>query len=169
MFRVERTYELLIARHEARSGENGRPPFVFSQTVFLGRQGHLSLELWGVVYTMNLDAPGIAELIAPLDVVLLAEWHAAEVPDLAQNVARAQALGPGKPIVLGLYLHDYGGGRPIPQDLLELQFENARRLLVAGEIAGIEITTIDNNESAVRWTSEWIRQHGDEALNAATP
>jgi hypothetical protein len=47
MFRVERTYELLIARHKARSGENSRPPFVFSQPVFVGRQGHLSLELWG--------------------------------------------------------------------------------------------------------------------------
>jgi hypothetical protein len=47
MFRVEHTYELIIARHEARSGKDGTPPFVFSQAVFVGRQGHLSLELWG--------------------------------------------------------------------------------------------------------------------------
>ena len=47
MFRVERTYELLIARHEVRPGKDGKPPFVFSQPVFVGRQGHLSLELWG--------------------------------------------------------------------------------------------------------------------------
>ena len=38
---------LLIVRHEAQPGGNGQPPFVFSQVVFAGRQGHLSLELWG--------------------------------------------------------------------------------------------------------------------------
>lgn len=124
----------------------------------------LPLDLWGVVYTMNLDAPGVAELMAPLDVVLLAEWHAAEVAHLAANVAKTRALAPHTPIVLGLYLHDYGAGRPIPQDLLELQFTTARQLLLDGEIAGIEITTIDNNESAVRWTAEWIREHGSEPL-----
>ena len=47
MFRVEQTYELMIARHEARAGKDGKPPFVFSQAVFFGRHGHLSLELWG--------------------------------------------------------------------------------------------------------------------------
>jgi len=47
IFRVGHTYELLICRHEARSGQNGKPPYVFSQPVFVGRQGHLSLELWG--------------------------------------------------------------------------------------------------------------------------
>jgi hypothetical protein len=46
MFRVEQTYELIIARHEARAGKDGRPPFVFSQAVFVGRHGYLSLELW---------------------------------------------------------------------------------------------------------------------------
>lgn len=124
----------------------------------------LALDLWGVVYTMNLDAPGVADLIAPLDVVLLAEWHAAEVVHLAANVAKTRALATDKPIVLGLYLHDYGAGRPIPQDLLELQFTTARQLLLDGDITGIEITTIDNNESAVRWTAEWIKRHGDEPL-----
>jgi hypothetical protein len=47
MFRVEQTYELIIARHEARSGKDGKLPFVFSQAVFVGRHGYLSLELWG--------------------------------------------------------------------------------------------------------------------------
>jgi hypothetical protein len=46
MFRVEQTYQLIIARHEARAGKDGKPPFVFSQAVFVGRHGYLSLELW---------------------------------------------------------------------------------------------------------------------------
>ena len=47
MFRVEQTYELIIARHEARPARDGKAPFVFSQATFVGRHGHLSLELWG--------------------------------------------------------------------------------------------------------------------------
>ena len=47
MFRVEHTYELLIARHEARPAKDGGPPRAFSQAVFMGRHGYLSLELWG--------------------------------------------------------------------------------------------------------------------------
>lgn len=47
IFRVGHTYELLICRHEARCNPDGRPPFVFSQPMFVGSQGHLSLELWG--------------------------------------------------------------------------------------------------------------------------
>lgn len=47
MFRVEQTYELIIARHEVRSARDGKAPFVFSQTTFVGRHGYLSLELWG--------------------------------------------------------------------------------------------------------------------------
>ena len=47
MFRVEQTYELIIARHEVRSARDGKAPFVFSQATFVGRHGHLSLELGG--------------------------------------------------------------------------------------------------------------------------
>jgi hypothetical protein len=47
MFRVEQTYELIIARHEVRSARDGKAPFVFAQATFVGRHGYLSLELWG--------------------------------------------------------------------------------------------------------------------------
>jgi hypothetical protein len=47
MFRVEQTYELIIARHEVRSARDGKAPLAFSQATFIGRHGHLSLELWG--------------------------------------------------------------------------------------------------------------------------
>jgi hypothetical protein len=47
MFRVEQTYELLIAEHEPRLGAGEAAPKLWSQVVFRGRQGYLSLELWG--------------------------------------------------------------------------------------------------------------------------
>ena len=47
VFRAQQTYELLIARHEPRGGEDGRRPQLSSQVLFRGTQGYLSLELWG--------------------------------------------------------------------------------------------------------------------------
>jgi hypothetical protein len=45
MLRVERTYDLLITRHLAKSGDNKRPRLE-SSILFYGRRGSLEMELW---------------------------------------------------------------------------------------------------------------------------
>jgi hypothetical protein len=47
MFRVQQTYDLLIAKHALRGGTPGERLRMWSEILFHGRQGHLSLELWG--------------------------------------------------------------------------------------------------------------------------
>jgi len=124
------------------------------------------VKIWGVVYTMSLNRAGINDYIKELDVILLAEWHAKNVVHLEKNVAHCERLFPDKPIVLGLYLYDYGGGRRIPRDLLAKQCETALKLAHAGRIEGIEFTTINNDPEAVRWTADWIRRVGDQELRS---
>jgi len=47
MLRIERTYDLLITRHQlAKSGE-GQRPRLESSILFYGRRGSLEMELWG--------------------------------------------------------------------------------------------------------------------------
>jgi hypothetical protein len=47
MLRIERTYDLLITRHQlAKSGDNQRPR-LGSSILFYGRRGGLEMELWG--------------------------------------------------------------------------------------------------------------------------
>jgi hypothetical protein len=47
MFRIERTYDLLITRHRlAKSGDSERPRQE-SSVLFYGRRGGLEMELWG--------------------------------------------------------------------------------------------------------------------------
>src|SRR5262249_47472887 len=43
--RVERTYELLIARHELRAEREGARPRIWSRLIFRGWQGQLPLDL----------------------------------------------------------------------------------------------------------------------------
>jgi len=47
MFRVAQTYELLIAAHETQTPGEGGTARLRSEMLFRGKQGHLSLELWG--------------------------------------------------------------------------------------------------------------------------
>ena len=125
-----------------------------------------SVKVWGVVYTMSLGRQGIAEYVKELDGIHLWTWHAKDVVDLERNVERCERLFPRKPIVLGLYLYDYGGGRRMPLDLLEAQCHTALRLAHAGRIQGIVFLTITNDAEAVGWTSDWIKQVGDQRLGS---
>lgn len=127
-----------------------------------------NVKVWGVVYTMNLDIPRLDTYIRQLDVINLWVWHAKNIVDLEKNVARCEREYPGKPIVLGLYLYDYGQGRRMPQDLLEKQCETALALVRTGRIRGIVFLTIKNDERAVQWTSNWIRRVGKQPLGRDT-
>ena len=127
---------------------------------------HRSLRTWGVLYTMSLGREGISDYIKELDVINLATWHAKDLVDLEANVARCERMFPGKPIVLGLYLYDYGGGRRMPLDLLRRQCETALALTHAGRIRGIVFVTITDDADAVAWAADWIRQVGDQRLGA---
>lgn len=130
-------------------------------------EDHERIKVWGVLYTMNLDRPGIQDYLRELDVISLWTWHARDIVNLDENVARCAQLCPGKPIVLGLYLHDYGEGRPIPQDLLERQCAIALTLAKAGRIDGMVFLTIDNEPEALAWTANWIKQAGEQSVTPA--
>ena len=120
--------------------------------------------IWGVVYTMSLNREGINGYIKELDVISLWVWHAKDVVKLGEYVAHCERLFPGKPIVLGLYLYDYGDGRRIPMELLETQCKTALELAHARRIQGIVFLTINNDPEAVGWAADWVRRVGDETL-----
>lgn len=124
------------------------------------------LKLWGVLYTMSLNRPHIDEYIEYLDGILLPEWHSDRVGDMEKHVAHCEKQYPGKPILYCTYLYDYGGGKRISLQLLEKQFEIGLRLLHAGRIEGIEITTITNDLEALEWTANWIKQVGGQKIGS---
>jgi hypothetical protein len=119
-----------------------------------------SVRIWGVVYTMSFDRAGIGDYVKELDVISLWTWHAKDTVRLGENVSQCARRFPGKPIVLGLYLYDYGEGRRMPADLLEAQCNAGLNLLRDGRVRGLVFLTITNDETAVTWTARWIRQVG---------
>ncbi|MBN2309104.1 MAG: exo-alpha-sialidase [Candidatus Hydrogenedentes bacterium] len=127
------------------------------------------VKVWGVVYTMNLDVPDLEDYIRELDVINLWVWHAKDLADLEPNIRRLEEAFPDKPIVLGLYLYDYGDGRPMPLDVHRRQCAMALRLLQAGRIQDIVFLTITNDEEAVRQTARWVREIAARPLGGAGP
>jgi hypothetical protein len=127
---------------------------------------YAAVKIWGVVYTMSLGREGMNDCIKELDVILLTEWFPRKIGELKKHIEHCRRLFPKKPIVLGLYLYDYGTNQRMPLDLLEKQFEMARQLAHARRIAGIEITTINNDPQAVTWTADWIKRVGDEKIGS---
>ena len=47
MLRIERTYDLLITRHQLAKSGKGQRPRLESSILFYGRRGSLEMELWG--------------------------------------------------------------------------------------------------------------------------
>ncbi|NPV46096.1 MAG: DUF1080 domain-containing protein [Armatimonadetes bacterium] len=124
------------------------------------------LKLWAAVYTMSLDRPGIGEYIRELDGITLWTWHARDLPELERNVDRVRREYPGKPLLAGLYLYDYGDGRPMPRDLLEQQCETGLRLLHDGRLQGLVFLTITNDAETVQWVADWVARVGDQPVTA---
>jgi len=61
VFRAQQTYELLIARHEPRGGEDGRRPQLSSQVLFRGTQGYLSLSCGARTVRRGQDHAGVLQ------------------------------------------------------------------------------------------------------------
>ena len=128
------------------------------------------IKTWGVVYTMNMrqKEKGVHEIIKALDVINVWIWHSnRDIPKLEPDIEYLEKHFPGKPIVLGLYLYNYGGGRgPIPPKLLEQQCEVALKLAHEKRIIGMVFLTINNDPEALQWTADWIKKVGNQEIGS---
>lgn len=125
------------------------------------RSGDVTLELWGVLYTMNFGIPQIGEYMSNLDVVTFWTWEAKDLVDLEANYAKGERVVNGKPIVLGIYVYDFGGYRQMPMDMMRYQCDTALKMLKEGRTKGvILLATCDSDypipavDYAKKWTAE---------------
>jgi hypothetical protein len=125
------------------------------------------MELWVVIYTHEFNDPVQAHL-KECDVVSMWTWWAKDIPNLDANLARLRELcGPGKRLVAGCYMWDYGDRCPIPNALMRMQLDKYYEWLKNGEIEGIIFCTncvADLGIPAADIAREWIRKVGGEPL-----
>ena len=132
------------------------------------KAGH-PVQLRLVLYSHQLS-PGIIPACEAMDKILFWTWSASDVKAMAQNVCRLRSLLPDKPIVLGLYMWDFGGHRPIPRDIMQSQLDLAERLYRQGIVEGLIFhctPLVNKNLEAVEMSRDWIRRHKDDMRGVA--
>lgn len=123
------------------------------------KKHNAALKLYGVIYVHELGR-GKFRLIQPyIDVVNLWHWNKEEILDIDKNIDMCQKDFPGKPILLGIFIHDYGcancGSLP---ELLVYQLEKAREYVHKGIAEGIVIL---GDREIKKWpeTSAAVKNH----------
>ena len=99
-----------------------------------------ALELYGVVYCHELGKKNFSQIHPLLDGVNLWFWYQEELLEIERYVDLCRENFPGKKILMGLFLHDYGtaDAGALPELLLH-QLSHARAFLAEGKINGLVI------------------------------
>jgi hypothetical protein len=124
------------------------------------------LDMWVVVYTHQLDLP-IAPFLEQCDVVTLWTWRAEDLIHLEKNIAKIEAIAPGKRIVLGCYMWDYGNKCQMSVENMKHQCGVAHEWLKSGRIDGmifLASCVCDIELPAVEWSRRWIAEVGSAEL-----
>ncbi len=123
-------------------------------------------DLYVVVYQHQLDLP-IKPYFDLCDKVTYWTWHAKDLINLEKDFQRLERLVPDRPKLLGCYFWDFGGGRPMPLELMQKQCRLGLKWLREGRIEGIILlanTMADLDLPAVEWTRKWIAEVGGQPI-----
>ena len=88
-----------------------------------------------------------------------------DLPHLERNLAKVRSLAPGKRYFAGVYMWDYGAGKPMTAEEMRRQCEVCYDLIRAGKLEGMIFSSnciADLGLEAVEWTRKWIREKGEE-------
>ena len=103
------------------------------------------------------------EVIDLCDEVTFWFWYGKNVGDIEGRVADLRRLvGAERPVLLGQYMWDFGGAKPMSGHDMAHQLAQTSRLLARGEIAGVIFhctPLVDMELDAVRVAREWIREN----------
>ena len=99
-----------------------------------------ALRVYGVIYVHELGRIHFRLVQEFIDVVNLWHWHKDDILNIDENLEKCEENFPGKPIILGIFLHEYGRSDVgAPPELLCYQLEKAREFLAQKRIEGIII------------------------------
>ncbi|MSO21727.1 MAG: hypothetical protein EXQ58_00430 [Acidobacteria bacterium] len=102
-----------------------------------------------------------------MNVVNLWTWVGKELWSLEANFKKAEELAGGKPIVMGLYLWDFGANRSLSLDLMEHQCTVSLNLLKQRRLSGIVFLSsavCGLGLESVEWVRSWIQKVGAQTL-----
>ena len=121
------------------------------------------MDIYAVWYTYAADHldKRIAELI---DGITLWTWRSEELIHLKENFINIEKNFPYHKKLLGIYMYDFAVGKPVPNELMELQCEFGLQLLKEGRIDGMIFKAnlvMGVGMPSEYWLREWIKKVKD--------
>jgi hypothetical protein len=129
------------------------------------------LPLYGTIYPQSLDRPGLAEVIAHLDLLVMPLWHVEEVESLPRYLERCNELSGGKPIIACLYFYDFGKSQMISRDQMRRQLDVLTGQMELDRVTGAVFCgtcMLDIGWESVDCWFDWLRELGGVRSPAAT-
>jgi hypothetical protein len=112
---------------------------------------------------MSLDRPQLPGLLPYFDQYLVPLWHADQIDTVPDALLRLAVMTGGKPMILCLYVFDFGNDRPLPGDLMQRHINVAEWLLREQRITGLCICgtcMMDLDWEADRVLMDWFEKAG---------
>jgi hypothetical protein len=124
------------------------------------------LSMWVVYYERELGID-VAKHFEPFDVITFWTWYGENLVNLEKNLDQVIAMSPGKRVLAGCYMWDYGNKKPLTIEQMEYQCAIYKDYMLKGKIEGIIFCShviADLGIEACDWTRQWIKQVGDIEL-----
>jgi len=113
---------------------------VFRPIAASARKHNSALKVASVIYSFELDEFDFTAALPYLDKIVLWFWSKNELLDIDERVRRCHEVFPGKEILMGIFIHDYGcADLGNPPECLRFQMHRAARLIRDGQLNGIVI------------------------------
>jgi len=122
------------------------------------------VELRIVLYAKQLK-PTIVPALSYADTILFWTWNGADLSRLSANFKTYRQLMPDKPTLLGIYMWDFGGRKPLDMGFMKAQLDIALELWKSYEINGLIFhctPLVNKNLPAVEYCHDWIAEHAKE-------
>ena len=147
--------------------EAGVAPEHLAQLQFVNAVQPPQLPLGGTVYTLSLDRPELPALLPYFAYMLVPLWHTDQIDTLPAALDRLSELSGGKPMLLCLYVYDFGNGRQIPRELMQRQLDLAEQLICEERVTGLAICgtcMMDLDWEANHCLYEWLERAGHREI-----
>ena len=117
-----------------------------------------------VLYSHQL-VPEIVPILREVDTILFWTWSGSDLAKLEKNFSTLRALVPEKPVMLGVYMWDFGGKKPLDMAFMKGQLAVANDLFKRGEIEGLVFhctPLVNKNLEAVEYARRWLDEHAND-------
>ena len=142
----------------------GPRPYIYLFRQRLRSEAPRPLDLWVVWYEHQLQRDDISECLAVCDVITFWTWRGENLAHLEDNLATVRRATPGKRLLAGCYMWDYGNCRPLPPGAMQAQCETYLEHMLRGDLDGMIVCSnciADIGLDTTEWLRQWICDVGD--------